>query len=259
MRNKCHQELAKLVAATNPTIFRDDTLQTLIQSSIEPDETNKQRIMENILDALTIPVEWLVNHTVRAKELTIRCVWNAYEMRRKKNSTWLQYLGWAFHYIADWGTPHHSPVSKSNPVPAMTGIGAIIGGVLGGFSKAGEGLGEVLKGVAKGALMGAGISGVAGIVGLVIEHNEFEIKCDARWDDNSNLIKDKFFKLKEQYIPSNEIGVAFKNLENLLDDLRSECNYLPPDWISQSSTTEYSDYMVKIAIIMHFVFQMVVS
>ena len=211
--------------------------------------------MENIIDALTIPVEWLVNHTVRAKELSIRCIWSAYESRRQNNPAWIKYLGWAFHYIADWGTPQHSPISKSNPVPAMTGLGAIIGGVIGGFSKAGEDLGEVLKGVAKGALIGAGISGVAGIVGLIIEHNEFEIQCDERWDSNSNQITKKFRRNRNQYIPSKEIGLAFETLERLLDDLRFKCNNLQSDWIINSLDSDYTNYMVNIANIMSFACQ----
>ncbi len=258
MKNKCHQELAKLVATSGLVKFNQDQVSKLIQASIEPDETNKQRIMENIIDALTIPVEWLVNHTIRAKDLAIRCVWSAYESRRKNDPSWTHYLGWAFHYIADWGTPQHSPISRSNPVPAMTGLGAIIGGVLGGLSKDGKELGEVLEGIAKGALIGAGISGVAGIVGLVIEHNEFEIRCDARWDNNLNLIKKNFNKIKEQFIPPNKIGLAFENLEILLGNLRFECNNLQPDWIFKSSDIDYSNYMAVIARIMSFACQIVV-
>lgn len=258
MKNKCHQELAKLVATSGLVKFNQDQISKLIQASIEPDETNKQRIMENIIDALTIPVEWLINHTVRAKALAIRCVWSAYESRRNDDPSWTHYLGWAFHYIADWGTPHHSPISKSNPVPAMTGLGAIIGGVLGGLSKEGKDLGEVLEGIAKGALIGAGLSGVAGIVGLVIEHNEFEIQCDARWDSNLNLIKKSFNKIKEQFIPLNKIGLAFENLERLLGNLRFECNNLRPDWIYKSSDIDYSNYMANIARIMSFACQIVV-
>lgn len=258
MRYKCHQELAKLVATSGLVKFNQDQISKLIQASIEPDETNKQRIMENIIDALTIPVEWLVNHTIRAKDLAIRCIWSAYESRRENDPSWIHYLGWAFHYIADWGTQQHSPISKANPVPAMTGLGLIIGGIIGGLSKAGKGLGEVLEGVAKGLLVGGGISGVAGIIGLVIEHNEFEIQCDARWDRNLNLITKRFNKIKERSIPPNKIGLAFENFERLLDNLRFECNNLQKKWVIKSSDKDYSNYMAFIAGIMSFACQIVV-
>ncbi|NVM04826.1 MAG: hypothetical protein HWN67_21070, partial [Candidatus Helarchaeota archaeon] len=124
--------------------------------------------------------------------------------------------------------------------------------------KEGKDLGEVLEGIAKGALMGAGISGVAGIVGLVIEHNEFEIQCDARWDSNLNLIKKSFNKIKGQFIPPKKIGLAFENLEELLGNLRFECNNLRPDWIFKSSDIDYSNYMATIARIMSFACQIVV-
>ncbi len=99
---------------------------------------------------------------------------------------------------------------------------------------------------------------MAGIVDLVIEHNEFEIQCDARWDSNSNLIHKSFNKIKEQFIPPKKIGLAFENLERLLGNLRFECNNLRPDWIFESSDIDYSNYMVTIARIMSFACQIVV-
>ena len=257
MKNKSHQELTKLVVTNDPSEFNTTIRLDLIKYSIEPDETNKQRIMENILNALTIPIEWLVNHTIRAKDLAIRCIWSAYEAKQNEDPNWVRYLGWALHYIADWSTPHHSPISRSNPVPAITGLGTLIGALLGGLAKSGEGLEEVLKGAAKGALIGGGISGVASIVGLAIEHNAFEIECDNRWDVNSNLTIQRFNKLKNNFIPSKEIGIAFESFEGLMEDLRYECNNLRSDWISVSSDGEYSDYLGNIALVMNFACQMV--
>ncbi len=151
MKNICHKGLAELVGKYSSIPMEDWALEELIKASIEPDEINKQKIAEDIINSLIIPIEWLVNHTIKAKSIAIRCIMEAYHAKSRNDASWLRYLGWATHYIADWGTPPHSPTSRSNLVPALAGAGAIIGGIIGGIEKSGSDLGEVLIGIAQGA------------------------------------------------------------------------------------------------------------
>lgn len=257
MKDICHKGLAKLIGRYGSNPLEPWVLEILIDSAVEPDETNKQMIAEEIINILTIPIEWLVDHTIKAKVLAIRCIWEAYNAKHNNNHSWPRYLGWAFHYIADWGTPHHSPVSRSNPIPAFAGAGAIIGGIIGGITESGGDLGEVLLGIAKGALVGAGISGVAGLICLAIEHNEFEIRCDERWEKHANLIMDRFKAIRgDQQIPK-QLGQALELLEQRMDILRQKCNNLSANWIYSSNESEFAEYMAQIAIIMDFACQII--
>jgi len=255
MKEICHKGLAELVGKYGSIPMEAWALEVLIKASIEPDEINKQKIAEDIINSLIIPIEWLVNHTIKAKSIAIRCIREAYHARCKNDTSWLRYLGWATHFIADWGTPPHSPTSRSNPVPALAGAGAIIGGIIGGIVKSESDLGEVLIGIAKGALIGAGISGVAGLIGLVIEHSDFEIKCDKRWESATQLIKDNFKRKKGRKSPHEQLEQALEKFELMMDNLRQKCDNLPPEF---KDNTKFAEYMTDIAIVMDFAFQIIV-
>jgi hypothetical protein len=259
LKEICHSGLAMLIGEHGTFPVESWVLDTLISSSIEPDQINKQQMAKNLMNTLTISLEWLIDHTIRAKELAIRCVQMAIRAKRNGSNLWPRYLGWAFHYIADWGTPHHSPISKSNPVLASTGTGAVIGGVIGGISKSEEKLGAKLKRILKGALIGAGVGGGIGVLNLVIHHNEFENRCDQRWESAVALIKDSFIIVKRLQLHPSQSQKALHTFQSMMVDLRESCNNLPADWINTSSDIEFADYMVKIALIMDFACQIVVS
>ena len=188
MDELCHKELARIVVTENSYYLEQEQLVRVVDSAIEPDKINKNLIAENFMNILTVPFEWLVDHSIRAKELAIDCIKNAIKARKEENASWLRLTGWAFHYIADWGTPHHSPTSKSNPVLKSAGIGAIIGGIVGAISKSGKDKDEIRKGVTQGALAGAGVGGGLGSINLAMKHSKFEALCDERWKVNCDII-----------------------------------------------------------------------
>jgi hypothetical protein len=257
MKEKVHTALAKLVGKYGSISMDPRNLEILINSALEPDQINKRLIAENILNTLTVPVEWLINHTIRAKELAIRCLYEAFENRYKGDDSHLKYLGWAFHFIADWGTPPHSPTAKSNPVPALIGIGALIGGILGGISASQNDLGEVLKGIAIGAVAGAGISAIPGLIGLAIIHNDFEILCERRWERLESNIINCFKKRKNDQFPFEKFENAIDRFEEMMDKLRQKANNLSANWIATCKESEFVDYIIQIAIIMDFTCQMI--
>lgn len=124
-------------------------------------------------------------------------------------------------------------------------------------SDLGSDLGEVLLGIAKGALVGAGISGVAGLISLAIEHNEFEIYCDERWEKHANLIRDSFKAIRGDQQILKQLGQALELLEQMMDILRQKCNNLSANWIYSSNESEFAEYMVQIAIVMDFACQII--
>ncbi len=255
----CHKELARIVLIENSIPLVSEDLEKLVDSTIEPDNINKKLIAESLVNVLTVPVEWLVDHTIRAKELANDCIKKANEAYKEKDPSWLRLTGWAFHYIADWGTPHHSPTSKSNPVITSAGIGAIIGGIVGAISKSGKGKGEIKKGITQGALAGAGVGGGIGTINLAIKHSKFEALCDERWNIHVDFIHNHF-KLKKVDSPIHlELDQALQVFDKRMDQLRSYSNNLPANWIKISDELQFGEYMVQIALVMDYAYQIIIK
>ena len=253
----CHKELTRLVLTNSTTLLDRENLETLVSSAVEPDQINKKLIAENIINVLTVPIEWLVDHSIRAKDLAKECMKKAIQARREGDPSWLRLTGWVFHYIADWGTPHHSPISKSNPVIASVGVGAVIGGIIGGILTSGKDKEEIKKGLVTGALAGAGVGGGIGSINLAIKHNYFEKRCDQRWLNNTALIKDQFITIKEIKPIRKQLDQALIFFNESMDYLRQECDNLPSDWIKKSDESEFAKYMVKIARVMKLAYQII--
>lgn len=252
MRDITHRGLTFLVGKYGSVKIPAKDIEHLVVYSLEPDELNKKQIREDLLNLLTIPIEWLIDHTIRAKSLTIRCLWEAHQLYHEGDSEWIRFLGWAHHYITDWGTPPHSSTSNANPVPALAGLGAILGGFLGGITKSGESLETTLKGIAQGALMGIGILGGIGTLGLLAQHQDFEERCDQRWKENSAEIKRRF-KNAMKKLPTNTSFVEnLYSLEIMMDELKKKCDLLSSEWIHTSQNDEFIEYMVNIAIVINF-------
>ena len=251
--------MARLVGTYGSTPMDLWAIELLINASIEPDRINKQKITDDISNAFSVPIERLFDHTIRAKELTVYFIHEAFNTRHKGINSWLKILGWAFHYIADWGTPHHSPISKSNPIPTWTVGGAISGAIINSIIKPGKNLGDALKKIVEGALWGGGLGFGAGAIDLVIKHSDFESLCDERWKTHSTLVKNHFEVKKGCRQLPNQLEPALKLLEEMMDNLRQKCNNLPVKWIKTCSKSEFADYMAQIGIIMDFACQIVVK
>jgi len=259
LKELCHKTLAILVGTEGTIKISEENLKFLVKSSVEPDNINRELIANDILNVLIVPIEWLVDHGIKAKELAIRCIMEASNAFKKGDNIWPKYLGWAFHFIADWGTPHHAPFSRSNPIPSLMGAGLIIGGLLGGLSKAGQGLDEVLKGIAKGVAIGGGITGAAALVGLVIKHNEFEKFCDKHIEQLYDLTVQCFKKETKTYNRFNDISQALSIFNNEMDKLRYECNNLSSNWIFKCTGTDFAEYLAKIAYMMNMANTIVIN
>jgi hypothetical protein len=258
MKEISHQELVKLVLKNQLPEFNPDNLTIVLKSTIEPDLINKEKILTNLLENIDVPFKWLVNHTIQAKSIALQCVQKAYDARKAGSETWLRHLGWAFHFIVDWGTPYHSPNSKSNPIPLWTGIGAIIGGLLGGLADSERDSNNNSKGMAKGALIGGGITGLASGINLAVKHDHFEQECDNLWKIHGKLIESHYRVPKGDDNISEDFYQALEKLEAKLDILRKHANDLPPNWIDSCTGVEFSNYMIKIAKIMNFAYQIIV-
>ena len=258
MKEISHKTLAYIVGTSGTKSLRNEYLEILIESSVEPDRINLELIANDILNSLVVPIEWLINHGIRAKKLAARSIIESLNAYQIGDNAWVKYLGWIFHYIADWGTPHHAPFSRSNPIPVLMGAGLLIGGLFGGLSKAGQGLKEVLKAIAKGVIVGGGISGTVALIDLAIEHNEFEKRCDKRIKENLDLITN-IFKKNRKFLKFENIFNALQFFEIEMDELRQDCNNLPPDWIYNSDNKDFASYLAKIAVIMDLASQIVMG
>jgi hypothetical protein len=261
MKEFCHKQLSRLVGKNGSIPIGSKYLHELIEFSIEPDQINKQEIAEHLLESLSVPFEWLIEHTIRAKKMAIQSIKRANKGKKEGKEGWLQHLGWAFHYIADWATPHHSPSSKSNQILPMAGLGALFGGILGGLSEASKMDKEkFFKGITKGSLFGAGVMGAAGAVDLVINHNRFESKCDKRWKTlDFNKISSQFKSVRIPVKSSQTWETQLEKFKVLMDDLRKSAERLPSDWINTCSDDEFIQYMLQIAKVMDFAAQMVIG
>jgi len=265
-----HKGLARLVGTYGTYPLEQEVLESIIKASVEPDLINRQRITENFINALTIPIEWLLEHGIYAKDLAIYFINEAYEAKKNNDISWSKSLGWAFHFITDWGTPHHSPKSKSNPVIPSAKIGAKtgafaggIGGLIKGITKPNisfwEVLLDVLKGVGTGAVIGAGVGAGAGVIELAFDHNNFEKRCDVLWEENLQSIRDNFrIKVGEQQLPEQSTS-ALNLLEEKMNSLRQLCENLPTNWIDTCDSDEYLEYMIQIALVMDLANQIVME
>ncbi len=119
--------------------------------------------------------------------------------------------------------------------------------------------GKIQEGVFDWSLLGAVATGATSLVLQYIEHDDFEKKCDIYWNKYKykNMIKKKFNSLKIKYqIPSSFEG-ALEKFNQLMYKLRNSCENTSPDWILADGNN-FVDYMIKIAIVMDYVYKIVV-
>ena len=258
MRERSHKGLAELVGTYGSVPVNDEDLFELIKTSIEPDLENRKNIeknLQNIPKVVPILFEWLVEHTIGAKEnaiLNLRKAKNAY---LKDDPSWISFLGQTFHYITDWGTPYHSPLSVANPVIPKTIIWGLSTGLLGVITNRRKGVKKMLESFIKWSLIGAAVSGGSNLIELYLEHNIFEQKCDGYWDRYESLIVRKFVSQKKVlHLPKN-YEEAIEIFKEKIKFLRTLCNNTSPNWILSNLGKNYADYMVQIAVVMDFAIQ----
>lgn len=260
LRELCHKGLAKLVGAYGSISMNNKDLSELIKASIEPDLENRKNIEKNlqkIPKVIPILFEWLVEHTIGAKEkaiLNLRKAKNAY---LKDDPSWISFLGRTLHYITDWGTPYHSPLSVANPVIPKTIIWGLGMGLLGIIANRRKGLKKMLESAIKWSLIGAAVSGASNLIELYLEHNIFEEKCDEYWGRYESGIIRKFVSLKKVLPLPRNFEDAIEIFKEKMKELRTLCNNTSPNWILSSEGENYADYMVQISVVMDFAIQII--
>lgn len=241
-----------MVGTFGTSPFKIKTLEIIVNAAVEPDRIDKIRFSKDFFYG----IKWLYNHTIGAKDLATKYFKKSYNAFIRNDNSWAKKLGLAFHFITDWGTPHHSPISNSNPVLDLTKAGAKLGGTIGVMSESSTSTLDV-KSFIKGAIIGGGVSGGIGLIFLHLAHKNFENRCDERWKENLQLIRD-IFKIKtgHQKIPS-QLDIALDHFEEKMISLSQLRDNLPVNWINNCSEVKFAEYMVEIALVMDFVFKVV--
>ncbi len=254
MKEISHKGLAQMVGTFKTSPIKLETLEIIVNAAVEPDRIDKIRFSEDFFYG----IKWLYNHTIGAKDLATKFFNKSYDAYIRNNNSWSKELGLSFHFITDWGTPHHFLTSNSNPVLDLTKAGAKLGGTIGVISEPGTSNLDDLKGFIKGALIGGGVSSGIGLIFLHLAHRNFENRCDERWKENLQLIKE-IFKIKagHQKIPS-QLDIVLDHFEEKMNNLSQLRDNLPVNWIDNCSDVKFAEYMVEIALVMDFVFKVVI-
>jgi len=253
LKEICHKGLARLVGEYGSSLIEPNALELVVNASVEPDNIDRERFSENFFYG----IKYLFNHTIKAKKLSVNYIRKTRDAYAMNSSSWLKNLGIVFHFITDWGTPYHSPTSKSNPFLDITQAGVQLGGEVGIMSKSSSSWRDELWEFVKGALIGGGIFGAIGLILLYFSHNNFESRCDERWKESLSLIREHFrAKLVHSQLPK-KINLAFDLFEEKMNKLHQRSEDLPADWIDNCTDVEYADYMSDIAIIMDLACQIV--
>lgn len=261
MREKCHKGLTELVFEVGLGYNSKRDLMKLLNASIEPDLENRRQIEENLdspLKILPILSNWLTEHTSGARKLALENLEKAYYARLRNEPHWTYFLGLTFHYITDWATPYHSPISlakKVIPYSILGGIGAIlIKSVVNLINETNESQ----EGIAQWGLLGAGTASGISLITQYIKHNEFEKQCDDLWTKYEPLIRKKFNSLNiSNQLPSS-FEEAMKNFNQLMSKLRYTCENTSPDLILADGNN-FVDYLIKIAIVMQYACKIIVN
>lgn len=230
MKEITHKGLARLVGLYGSYPVASNNLQILESSSVEPDFLNREEISKGPFKfkAITTSIKWLVDHTIRAKELSIQYIKEAIKAYNSGDHSWSRWLGWCFHFITDWAVPYHSATSKSNPI--LNSTSDI-------FKKASENDEGLLLPI---------LEIVFNLIKFKVDHDKFEDKCEERWQQNETIVKNNFIKFKNIRMSFADLNV----FNGVMDDLRLKCENLPADWSINSTNQEFARYMAEIAIVM---------
>ena len=256
MKEISHKTLAFIVGTSGTQPLCNKSLEILIESSVEPDRINLELIANDILNSLVVPIEWLINHGIRAKELAVRSIMESSNAYQIGDNAWIKYLGWVFHYIADWGHTLSCTFLEVKSNSCNNGNGTINWRLAWWTFQGRARFKRNIKTNAKGVAVGGGISGTVALIDLAIEHNEFEKHCNRRIKENLDLIV-KTFKKKRKSLKFENMSNALQFFEIKMDELRQDCNNLPQDWVYSSNNKYFASYLAKIANIMDIASQIV--
>ncbi len=228
MREITHKGLARLVGLYGSHAIDSDNLQILESSSVEPDEINREGLRKGMLEVITTSIRWFLDHTAKAKELSIQYINKASEAYNSGDQSWSRWLGWVFHFITDWATPYHSSDTMSKYIlDSKSDI----------FNKESENGGEIFWTI---------LDRLFNLVKFKADHDKFEEICEERWQQNDSIIKDNIIKFKENSISFVDLEIFSEEM----DELRAKSENKLLDWITDCSDQEFSLYMTDIAKVM---------
>lgn len=213
MKEITHKGLTRLVGLYGSYVTDSNNLQILESSSVEPDEKNREELGKGLFESIMTLIGWFADHTARAKDLSIQYITEASEAYSSGDPSWSQKLGWSFHFITDWATPYHSLKSMSKYILD---------------SKNDE------------------LNGVSGLLKFKVEHDDYEITCEERWQQTKLIIQNNFIKFKH----NRRFSVDLKIFEKMMDKLKSKYENSLLDWILNCTDQEFAQYMTDIAIVM---------
>lgn len=258
LKEYSHRQLTELIGRYGSILIEPTILERLAYASIEPDIIYKEKIFELTFESLKVLFQWLVEHTIYARKLANHFLNEAINSYKNNDDSWITFLGWVFHFISDWSMPYHSPISKSNPVAKNTFINFIAGGLqeylIKGRERNKKSVWDFFRGGLENMLLGLSKD----LVNLEVNHDEFENLFDAQWEVNESLII-KYFRKSEKSRPSKDLKVAIQQFNDMMDDLRNLCNNLRREWIHDCSNKEFAKYATKIALVLHFTYQIVIQ
>lgn len=224
MKECVHKGVVKIVGTSGTVRFNPEVLERLIYYSIEPDIINRDQLNQSadkLAKKIKVGIKWFADHSLRAKPLALYYITLAKECR-DNDQHFLQYLGWASHFIVDYATPHHSLTSKSNPIMNQFKL------------KNQESNSSV-------NLIGNTISTIINIFSSKKAHDRFETQADFLWANWETLIKQYYFKHKQ-----NHITPSYMLITEGLDKIHHIADNLPQDWIYKCNIYDYSKFMTKI-------------
>ncbi|MFX1499126.1 MAG: hypothetical protein ACFFBH_16540 [Promethearchaeota archaeon] len=237
MREITHKGLARLVGLYGSHAIDSDNLQILESSSVEPDEEKRKKLGKGMFEAIMASIGWFADHTDNAKELSIQYINKASEAFNSGDRSWSRWLGWSFHFITDWATPYHSLKLMSRYISDS------ISNKSNKESANDEGIFlKILK-------------GLSGLLKLKEDHDNFELICEKRWQQNEPIIKDNFIKFKHNRI----FSVNLEIFSEMMDELQVKNENLLLDWVINCSDLEFAQYMTDIAIVMDVAYSLVLG
>ncbi len=237
MREITHKGLARLVGLYGSHTIDSVNLQILESSSVEPDEINREELRKGMLEAIMTSIVWFADHTDKAKELSIQNINKTSEAYNSGDQSWSRWLGWVFHFIADWATPYHSSNTMSKYIlDSKSDI----------LNKESEKGGISLLTI---------LDKFLNLVKFKADHDKFEDICEDRWQQNNSIIKDNFIKFKENSISFVDLEIFNEKME----ELRAKYENKLLDWIIDCSDQEFSRYMTDIAKVMDVACQIVLG
>lgn len=229
MREITHKGLARLVGLYGSCTIDSDNLQILVSKSVEPDEIKREGLRKGMLEAIKTSIGWLTGHTDKAKELSIQNINKTYKAYNSGDQSWSRWLGWVFHFIADWATPYHSLKTMSKLILDSKNDTS-------NNESENDGVSPWI------ILFEKGLNAAK----FKVDHDKFEVICEERWQQDEPIIKDNFIQFKHK-------RMSFVDLEifnEMMDELQVKCENLLLDWIINCTDQEFAQYMTDIAILM---------